>query len=163
MHCTKSITAFPTALLFFTAGKLVFIKGRELNEYFAEKVIDAINMGFPIKIALLIKNEDFMLEVMNIKNFTSKKDFERIRARIIGKEGKAIKTISKLTKCFLEIKGNEVGIIGEPENIENGHQAVISLIQGSKHANVYKYLESHRPTPILDLGLKEIKKERKKE
>jgi len=36
------------------------------------------------------------------------------------------------------------------------------LIKGSKHANVYAYLEGHRPEPIIDLGLKEVKKSKKK-
>ena len=138
-------------------GKEVTIEGAPENEYVAEKVIDAIDMGFPIQTALLIKEEDFMFEILPIKDFTKRHDLDRIRARIIGTKGKTLATLEQLTKCFFELKGNEVGIIGDPEYIQLAQEAIKSLIKGSKQANVYAYLEKHQPSPILDLGLKEKK------
>ena len=135
-------------------GKEVSIKGEPEDEYIAEKVLDAINFGFPFSDALLIKKEDFMFEIINIKDHTKRKDLERIRARIIGKGGKTLKTLCKLTKCFFEIKDNEVGIIGPPEYIENAQESIISIIKGSKQTNVYSFLEKHQVKPVLDLGLK---------
>ena len=135
-------------------GKEVSIQGEPEDEYIAEKVIDAINFGFPFSNALMIKTEDFMFEVINIKDHTKRKDLERIRARIIGKGGRTLKTLCNLTKCFFELKDNEVGIIGSPEYIENTQEAVISIIKGSKQSNVYSFLEKRQTKPILDLGLK---------
>ena len=135
-------------------GKEVSINGEPKDEYTAEKVIDAINFGFPSSDALTIKKEDFLFERINIKEHTKRKDLERIRARIIGKAGKTLKTLCKLTKCFFELKDNEVGIIGPPECIENAQGAVISIIKGSKQTNVYSFLEKHQPERVLDLGLK---------
>jgi len=140
----------------------VTIDGSPEDEYIAEKVIDAVSFGFPLEIALLIKKEDFLFETLSIKDYTHRKDLERIRARIIGREGRTLGTLNNLTECYFEIKNNEVGIIGSPELIENAQKAVISLIQGSKQANVYGYLEKHHVEPILDLGLKEPKKTKKK-
>lgn len=136
-------------------GKEVSIAGEPEDEYTAEKVIDAINFGFPISDALTIKNEDSLFEVISIKSHTKRKDLERIRARIIGTEGKTLKTLCTLTKCFFELKNNEVGIIGSPEHIKNAQEAVISIIKGSKQTNVYSFLEKHQVGPVLDLGLKE--------
>jgi len=136
-------------------GKEVSIEGSSENEFIAEKVIDAINFGFPLSYALLIKKEDFMFERISIKEHTKRQNLERIRARIIGRNGKTLKTLCSLTQCFFEIKDNEIGIIGSPERIENAQDAIISLIRGSKQANVYSFLEKHQPKPILDLGLKE--------
>ncbi len=136
----------------------ISVEGIPEDEYIAEKVIDAINFGFPIPIALLIKEEDFLFEILEIKKFTHRKDLETIRARIIGKAGKTLKTLNTLTECHFELKDNNVGIIGSPELIKNAQDAVILLIQGSKQANVYTYLEKHHVKPILDLGLKERKK-----
>ncbi|MCX6746984.1 MAG: KH domain-containing protein [Candidatus Pacearchaeota archaeon] len=99
---------------------------------------------------------------MNIKDYTPRKDFETIRARIIGKGGKSLKTLNTLTNCHFELKDNDVGIIGSPECIKNAQDAVIMVIQGSKHANVYSYLEKHHVQPILDLGLKKKKRTKKK-
>ncbi len=141
--------------------KEVSIEGDVEEEYVAEKVIDAINFGFPVYAALMIKTEDFVFEVLNIKDYTPKKDYKRIRARIIGSGGKTLKTLNELTECFFEIKENNIGIIGSPEYIKNAHDAVISIIQGSKQANVYSYLEKHHVHPVLDLGLKEKKKSKR--
>lgn len=136
-------------------GKEIYLEGTPENEYTAEKVIDAINFGFVISKALLIKKEDLMFEILNIKDHTSRKDLERIRGRIIGKAGKTLKTLSDLSECFIEINENHIGIIGLPESIEIAQEALISIIKGSKQANVYAHLEKIRPRPIGDLGLKE--------
>ncbi|MCK9595696.1 KH domain-containing protein [Candidatus Pacearchaeota archaeon] len=143
-------------------GKDITLDGTPENEYLAEKVIDAISFGFPISVALLIKQEDFLFEIINIKDYTPRKDFETIRARIIGRGGKTLKTLSDLTECNFEINDNDVGIIGSPELIENAQKAVISIIQGSKQSNVYSFLEKHHIKPVFDLGLKEKKRKYKK-
>ncbi len=136
-------------------GKEVFINGEPEDEYLAEKVIDALNFGFPFSTALLIKEQGYEFEILNIKDYTNRKDLERIRARIIGTKGKALKTLSSLTKCDLEIKNNYIGIIGHPELIKNAQGGVISIIRGTKHGNVYRHLEKSKSKPVLDLGLKE--------
>jgi len=136
-------------------GKEVFIKGKPQNEYTAEKVIDALNFGFPFSVALLIKEEDFILEIINIKDYTKRKDLERIRGRIIGTKGKTFQTLCQLTKCYFELKDNYVGIIGPAEYLENAQEAIILIIKGAKQSNVYNLLEKNQIKPIIDLGLKE--------
>lgn len=136
------------------SGREVSIIGNPEDEYYAQMVIGALDMGFPFEIALLIKEDDNAFEVINIKEHTKKKDFKRIRARIIGKSGKTLRVLSDLTGCYFEIKGNNVGIIGEPEHIRNAQEAIISIIKGTKQANVYSYLEKHRIEPVTDLGLR---------
>ncbi len=135
----------------------ITIEGDLLDEYLTEKIIEAINFGFSLETAMLIKKEDFLFEKINLKNYTKKKDFRRIRGRIIGKGGKALRILQDLTKCFFEINDNEVGIIGPPENIQNAQEAIISLIRGAKHSNVYFFLEKHKPKEIYDFGIKKKK------
>jgi len=136
-------------------GNEVTIDGDADDEFFAEKIIIALNFGFPMDVALLIKKEEYLFEILNIKDYTSKKDLKTVRARIIGRGGKTLKTLATLSECFFELKDNNVGIIGSPENIEKAQNAIISIIQGSRQANVYSYLEKHRTKQILDLGLKD--------
>ena len=136
-------------------GKEVFIEGEPLDEYIAEKVLDALELGFPMEVALLIKEEEMTLEIINIKDHTTRKDLGSIRARIIGKDGKTLRTLTNLTNCNFEINDNIVGIVGDAEDIETAQTALISLIKGSKQANVYAYLEKHQSKPVIDLGLKE--------
>lgn len=143
--------------LFFKA-KEILIGGEAHEEYLAEKVIEAINFGFPIEVALSIVKDENIFEIIKIKDYTHRKDLETIRARIIGKQGRTLRTLNQLTDCNFEIKGNLVGIIGSAEHIKNSQDAVISLIQGSKQANVYNYLEKHPHEQIIDFGIKENKK-----
>ena len=141
-------------------GREISIEGSPEDEYIAEKVIDAINFGFPLSNALQILDEEFLFEILNIKNYTKRKDLTRIKARIIGTKGKTFQSLCQLTKCCFELKDNEVGIIGSAECIKNAEDAVKYLIHGSKQANVYAKLEKNQPTPILDLGLKKPKKKK---
>ncbi len=135
-------------------GKEVSINGKPTDEYLAGKVIDALDFGFPFSVAILIKTDDFVFEILNIKNYTKRKDLERIRARLIGKHGKTLKTLCELTKCSFEIKDNFIGIIGPPECIQNSEESVRLIIQGSKQSNVYKFLEKNQIKEPIDLGLK---------
>lgn len=140
----------------------ISVEGNSEDEYIAEKVIEALDFGFPFSVALLIKNQDLMLETINIKDYTKRKDLEKVRGRLIGKKGKTLRALSELTKCFFEIKGNFIGIIGEPEYIRNANEAVASIAHGAKQANVYNFLEKHQVKPVFDLGLKPLKKPKRK-
>jgi len=135
-------------------GKEVFVTGEPEDEYVAEKVIDALNFGFPFATAILIKEEGFIFEVLNIKEHTRRNDLKSIRARIIGKGGKALQTLSQLTSCHFELKANFLGIIGAPELIENATEAIIAIVKGAKHSNVYAHLEKSKLEPVVDLGLR---------
>jgi len=136
-------------------GKEVFVQGDSEDEYVAEKVIDALNFGFPYATAILIKEEELVFEILNIKEHTRRKDFRSVRARVIGKGGKVLQTLSQLTACYFELKDNFVGIIGLPELIENATEAVIAIVKGAKHSNVYAHLEKSKIGSVIDLGLKE--------
>jgi len=128
-------------------GKDVSISGKAEDEYIAEKVIDALNFGFPFSIAILIKKEDYLFEIISIKDYTKRKDLSRIKARIIGTKGKTLQTLNQLTDCFFEINDNQVGIIGLPEDIKNGQESIISLIRGAKQGNVYSSAKKTRKIP----------------
>ena len=137
-------------------GTEVQISGKSENEFVAEQVLEALNIGFPYGVAMLIKQEDLMFEIINIKDHTKRKDLSIIRGRIIGTNGKTLKVLSDVSECFLELdaKNNRVGIIGDPEKMPSTHTAITSLIKGAKTGNIYAYLEKHHPPKIFDLGLK---------
>ena len=135
-------------------GKEIFIEGHPEEEYYAEKVIDALDFGFSFSTAILIKKGDFIFEILNIKDYTKRKDLERIKARIIGKGGKTLKVLHDLTECYFELNDNKVGIIGISEYVKNAEEAVVSIIKGAKQSNVYHFLEKNREKSVVDLGLK---------
>ncbi len=139
-------------------GKEVKIEGGPEKEYIAEKVFDALDFGFPFDAAILIKTENFDFEIINIKDHTKRPDLDRVRGRIIGKGGATLRVLNQLTGCFFELKGNQIGIVCSPENMQISQDAVISLIKGSKQSNVYKMLEGRKNEPVVDLGLRKTRK-----
>lgn len=122
-------------------GKNLFVDGEPDKEFIALQAIGAINLGFSVGKALLLKNEDIILQTLHIKDITKRHDLERVRARIIGKQGKTLKTLNNLTGCEFSIQKNRVGIIGDAEDIKEAIQAITSLVCGSKQSNVYAHTE----------------------
>ena len=122
-------------------GRIILIEGAPENEYLGLKILEAVNLGFSIEKALLLKDEEVIFHVINIKDITRRKDLVHIRARIIGTEGKTKKNIENLSDCLVSMHNNQVGIIGEAGCIEEAIIAMKSLIQGSKQGNVYARLE----------------------
>jgi len=135
-------------------GKEVTFEGTPEEEYEASKVLDALNIGFSFSSAISIKQSEKIFEIIHIKDYSKKRDLEEIRGRIIGKNGKALATLSQLTNSNIEIKENQVGIIGDPENVKLAIESLILLIQGAKHSHIYKGLEKNQLKPVYDLGLK---------
>src|SRR4030042_3260623 len=87
-------------------GKNLFIDGEAEKEFIALQVMGAINLGFSTEKALLLKKEGIILQTIHIKDITKRKDLERVRARIIGKQGRTLKTLNNLTYCEFSIQDN---------------------------------------------------------
>lgn len=125
-------------------GTTVSISGKkEVDEYFAERVLLALDFPFLTEDALLLKSEIYMFEALKIKDFTWRKDMKTIKGRLIGTKGKTLRVLENLSDSYIAVKNNSVAIIAPAETFELARQAVISLIQGSKQGNVYSYLEKH--------------------
>ena len=142
-----------------------FIEGSEVNEFNVARIIQAIDFGFDFEDALLLLKPEFNLEYINIKEHTHRANLAEIRSRLIGTGGKAKQTIETLTGGAVVIHGNQVGIIVDVEHVEYAVQGIISLIQGSKHSNVFAYIERQnanlRKLDTDDLGLKNPEKDLK--
>ncbi|MDI3474187.1 MAG: ribosomal assembly protein [Candidatus Woesearchaeota archaeon] len=109
------------------------------------EVITAIGRGFNPEVAKLLFKKDYVLEIINIKDFVNtKKGMIRVRARVIGEDGKARKTIEELTDTNICIFGKTVGIIGEIFNVMDAKKSIVSLLNGSRHGSVYSWLEKRR-------------------
>lgn len=142
----------------------ICVEGEPLEIHRAAEVIEALNLGFKLNQALLLKDEDFILEKINIKDLTKRHDLSQVRARVIGARGKTKETIENLSDCFVAIKDNRIGIIGRAEDMRKTLRALTSIVQGAKQSKVYGFLEEQRAKDkvrsIEDLGLRY--KEKKK-
>lgn len=140
-----------------SSGKF-FINGNEVDSYIVEKILRAVDFGFDVEDAMLLRNDRFSLEFIDIKEHTHRRNLKEIRARIIGREGKAKDTISELTGAVIVVNVNTVGVIVDSDHVDSCLQGITSLIQGAKHGNVFAYIEKQnaklRQIDEDDLGLK---------
>lgn len=121
----------------------VKIEGEGIGVYDANLIIKAIGRGFNPEIALTLLKDENSIEIINIKDFTgkSKKKFERIKARIIGREGKARASVERLTETDIVVYGKTVAIIGKIEYVDIAKRGMEILLRGAPHGNSYKYME----------------------
>lgn len=117
-----------------------------INVFNAAPLVKAISRGFNPEIAYSLFNENNMLEIIDMTEFSgsSEKKLIRIRSRMIGKEGKSRKNIEKLTNTHISIQGKTVAVIGNVEDVTLAKKAIEKLLNGSPHGNVYKYIENQR-------------------
>lgn len=142
---------------FILNNNTIKIKGTELNEFLTEQIVTAIDFGFDLEDALLLLKQDYLLKFIDIKDHTKRHNLKDVRSRVIGRNGKAKKTIEYLTGSIIVIKDNTVGLIVDDTHLDTTTQAISSLIQGSKHSNIFAYLEKQNKKRINeeDLGIKE--------
>jgi len=131
-------------------GKLIFVEGSAENEFLTIDILNAINYGFSMECSLKLKQEDALFQTLNIKDITKRQDLERVRARIIGTQGKTLKTLQKITNCDFSLHDNKIGIIGDALDVEDGIQAITSIVQGSKQGNVYARAERQKKKKRLE-------------
>ncbi len=112
-----------------------------LDEFEAQRVFDAMNLGFSAEDALRILDEETNFIQINIKDYANTTNLEVVRSRLIGTHGKTKATVEEITKCVVKVQDNLVGIIGPAEITETAFTAVTNIIRGTKQANAYRYLE----------------------
>lgn len=123
----------------------VFIRGEDaLNLLAVREMVKAIGRGFNPEIAKLLLKPDYTLEIVQIEEFANTQNLNRVRGRVIGTGGKARRTIETLTNTYLRVYGKTISIIGNVEDVMAARRAVENLLSGSKHGNIYKWLEKRR-------------------
>ena len=110
-----------------------------------QDVIKAIAHGFNPDIAMRLLQDDMMvLEIIDLTSYVSPKHLERIKGRIIGKEGKMRKYIEDVLNVNVSIYGKTVAIIGDAESVAVAREAIEMLVEGAQHSTVQRFLERKR-------------------
>ncbi len=125
---------------------VVCVESESLGILRAMEVLEAIARGFsPEKAFRIFDDELIGLEIMDVsKQADTPKELKRIMGRVIGKDGKTREAIESLTGANISIYGKTVSVIGYIDQIQTVRKAIEMLIQGSKHAAVYGFLERKR-------------------
>ncbi len=131
----------------------VTVEGEDaLNKFILSNIVHAINYGHSPQAALQLEDENFVLDVIDMKQMV--KDHSRLKiviGRVIGKDGGTRKLISDITKCSVSVKDHFVSVIGPYENTMLVHEALEMLINGASHKSFYAFLERNRVK--MDTGL----------
>jgi ribosomal RNA assembly protein len=108
-----------------------------------EDVIRAIGRGFSPEHAFRLFAEETELFIFDIYDYVGKKESHliRVKARVIGREGKTKRVIEGLTGGILAIYGHTVAVIADFESMDIAKKAIDMLLSGSEHPTVYRYLE----------------------
>jgi len=101
-------------------------------------IVKAIGYGFSPRKAFKLLEPKIYIEIIDISEHSkdSNKDINRVKSRIIGKKGKTRKTLEKLSKTHISIKGKKISIIGEIDKINLAKRGILKLIQGAPHSAV---------------------------
>ncbi|MEF8873805.1 MAG: KH domain-containing protein [Candidatus Thermoplasmatota archaeon] len=111
-----------------------------------EDVVKAIGRGFNPEKAMEILNDEIDFALLDIRDWVGKSTnaVRRMRGRVIGRDGRTRELIEELSETYVSVMGNTVGIIGPSFQLGIARQAVEMLLEGRKHATVYKFLEDNR-------------------
>jgi len=109
-------------------------------------VIKAVGRGMAPKRAIQLLQDDWFFEIVDLREHVGKRSNQqrRIRARIIGSEGKIRKMIEQHTNTEISIYNSTVVLVGEENGLANARHAIEMLAGGSEHGTVIKYLEKER-------------------
>ena len=119
----------------------------------AVEVVQAINRGFsPEKAFLLLDDEDLLLDITDLSAFSdSPRQLDRIRGRIIGKDGRSREQIEHMTGTYISVLGKTVAVIGLPEQLKVTKSAIDMLISGMPHESVFSFLERKKREAKQDM------------
>ena len=112
----------------------------------------AVGRGFSPERAMAVLDDDWFLEVVDIREYVGKKPAHvaRMRARVIGTKGKTRRLFEELAGVHMSVYGNTVALIGDIVQLDVARRALDMLLTGSEHSAVYRFLESKRAEIKID-------------
>ena len=115
-------------------------------------VIKAIGRGMTPKAAIRLLDDNHFFEMVDLKDFVGKRSQQqrRIRARIIGSQGKIRRLIENLTDVEITIYKSTVVLVGDSDGLGLARQAVEMIAGGSEHGSVLSFLERSRKRMKID-------------
>ncbi len=133
-------------------GDVIIFGDEPVVLYTTCEIVKAIGRGFNPELAQLLLKQDYALEIINLADYVKARNhFARLKGRVIGENGKTRKFIEDMTDSNVSVYGKTISIIGGVDKIHLARRAIESLLLGSSHANVYKWLEKQRKK-ISEIG-----------
>jgi len=127
----------------------------DVSQLFTVKnVIQAIGRGFNPQNALKLVDEDNDILVIDLEEYvgSNRNAQNRVKGRIIGKEGKSRELLQELSECLVSVYGGTVALIGPIEMLPVAKEAVEMLLEGKFHKTVWNHLYAYRRKMKKDKG-----------
>jgi ribosomal RNA assembly protein len=130
-------------------GNEVVITGEAYDEYNAKNVLLAFGRGFDIHKAYKLLSEDYFFESADMKAMFKNEDrVRRIKARIIGSEGRAKSYMQSVSGADMVVYGDTVSMIGTIEELKIMRSALDVLLDGGTHKKAYTIMEKMKKRAI---------------
>lgn len=105
-------------------------------------VIKAIARGFNPDKAILLLNDSYMLEIIELGDYSTENQYGRLRSRVIGTKGSTRSMLEEKSGAMISIFGKTVSIIGKIDEVALAKHAVEMILKGAKQTSAYKYLDA---------------------
>ena len=131
-------------------GEVTIVPGNNTNFdqlMKAKNIIEAISYGFDYNDAQNLRNDDYTLEIIDLRDYVDKdksNHISRIKARIIGEDGRAKRVFQELTDTNIVVGDKYIAILGPYENVKTAREAIEMLIRGRQHSTVYRWIQNWR-------------------
>ncbi len=112
----------------------------------AKSIVEAISYGFDYDDAQSLRSDDYALEIIDLRDYVEKDKahISRIKARIIGEDGRAKRVLQELTDTKIVVGDRYIAVLGPYENVKATREALEMLIRGRQHATVYRWIQNWR-------------------
>jgi ribosomal RNA assembly protein len=119
----------------------------------AAETINALNRGFsPERAFVLLEDEDLLFDIIDLSGIAdSPRQMDRIRGRIIGKDGRCREQIEHMTDTAISILGKTVALIGLPDQVKVAREAIDMIVKGIPHETVFAFLERKKREAKQDM------------
>ena len=112
----------------------------------AQNITLAVGRGFSPEKAFRLMNDEECFHIVDLREVLgkSRSTIERLKGRLIGKEGKTRKIFEETTNAYISIYGHTVSIIGKTDELEVVKGGISKLLSGCQHKTVYNFLGRKR-------------------
>lgn len=123
----------------------VLFNGDAYNEFNAKNVVQAFGRGIEMEKAYRLLNEEYFSKFVNLKDFfKNEEQIRRIKARIIGSNGKTKLYMEEISGAEISVYGNTIAMIGKIGELNIASAALQVLIEGGTHKKAYVIMERMR-------------------
>ncbi len=125
---------------------------KSITFYNGLSIIRAIARGFSPENAMVLLDDSFVLDIIEINDYAKTPKNQKIkRARIIGTKGSFRIWLEKNIDVKISVQGKTISIIGKYESTKIARDAIELLLSGAEHSSAYNLVKKRLGQPEYNL------------